>query len=368
MPPVTFFEGRTDATVQNANPNLPNPHGGIEQVVEFFEAAFDFDERESVAIMGAHTLGRARPDNSGFRNPWVHNSHVLDNEFYQDLRDRNWRQQTFTNQDDSQNTQWVHGPDNGRGLMLNPDMALYKDIGTPSAAGVVSCTFDACPAADTASIVDDFALDNALWVQEFTGAWNKMVQTTSDPLSPIPVDLSALPQCPAPDSGTGTGTGMGGRTPQPPQPPPQPQPRPPPPPMGRPPPPPQRPPQGMEGPGPKGRGPQRVQGEAGQRLEAAGEERSPMGQGGEGGKMEGGEKGDVGKMGEGKAQDGVGEEVSAARAGGEGSLDSGQAAVDERVVDRDGNRGPEGAGAERGGEDTSSEKKRKRMVIAASVG
>lgn len=42
--------------------------------------------------VGAHTLGRARRDASGYNRPWVRNEFGLDNAYFVDLRRRNWRQ------------------------------------------------------------------------------------------------------------------------------------------------------------------------------------------------------------------------------------------------------------------------------------
>jgi hypothetical protein len=61
-------------------------HAGV---MEYFANNFDFTPRETVAIMGGHTLGRAVPDNSGFdgRRGWVPDRNELDNAFYRVLLD-----------------------------------------------------------------------------------------------------------------------------------------------------------------------------------------------------------------------------------------------------------------------------------------
>ena len=42
---------------------------------------------------GAHTLGRARRQASGYNGPWVRGGqNDLDNRFYIEMRDRNWVQ------------------------------------------------------------------------------------------------------------------------------------------------------------------------------------------------------------------------------------------------------------------------------------
>jgi len=57
------------------------------ELLRFFEQSFGFDMRQTVAIMGAHTLGRLRRQNSGFdgEKGWVDHQERLDNEYYQAL-------------------------------------------------------------------------------------------------------------------------------------------------------------------------------------------------------------------------------------------------------------------------------------------
>jgi cytochrome c peroxidase len=64
FPPLNIYSGRTDGS--GVRMNLPNPHGGISQVVGFFKQTFNMTVQDSVAIMGAHTLGGASKNNSGF--------------------------------------------------------------------------------------------------------------------------------------------------------------------------------------------------------------------------------------------------------------------------------------------------------------
>mgnify|MGYP001797254358 FL=1 len=59
---------------------------------------FEKNEDKSTDIMfcnitGAHTLGRARRQASGYNGPWVRGGqNDLDNRFYIEMRDRNWVQ------------------------------------------------------------------------------------------------------------------------------------------------------------------------------------------------------------------------------------------------------------------------------------
>ena len=59
---------------------------------------FENHEEKTIDIIfynftGAHTLGRARRQASGYNGPWVRGGqNDLDNRFYIEMRDRNWVQ------------------------------------------------------------------------------------------------------------------------------------------------------------------------------------------------------------------------------------------------------------------------------------
>jgi len=62
-------------------------------VITFFSEQFNINSHETIALMGAHTLGRAREGNSGYEGPWVRGpgaTEILDNRFYTELVDRPW--------------------------------------------------------------------------------------------------------------------------------------------------------------------------------------------------------------------------------------------------------------------------------------
>ncbi len=60
--------------------------------------------------------------------------------------------------------------------MLNADMSLIKDIGNPSELGEVSCG-STCPESSYSRAVEEFAVNNDLWLEKFGDAWNKMIMT-----------------------------------------------------------------------------------------------------------------------------------------------------------------------------------------------
>jgi len=67
--------------------DIPDMNTGTRELFTFFEDEFGFDIEETVAIMGAHTLGRLATENSGVDGPsgWLLNPDDLDNEYYAEL-------------------------------------------------------------------------------------------------------------------------------------------------------------------------------------------------------------------------------------------------------------------------------------------
>ncbi len=49
-----------------------------------------FDDREIVALSGAHALGRCHTDRSGFDGPWSFSPTVMSNDYYRLLMDEKW--------------------------------------------------------------------------------------------------------------------------------------------------------------------------------------------------------------------------------------------------------------------------------------
>ena len=93
-PELFIRYGRKDcATSPNSNNDFgfPDPHRGHAHVMQVFRDGMNMTERQVVALIGAHTLGRTTPQNSGFQGPWAQPQR-LDNGFYRSLVNEDWRQ------------------------------------------------------------------------------------------------------------------------------------------------------------------------------------------------------------------------------------------------------------------------------------
>ncbi|CAH1783712.1 unnamed protein product [Owenia fusiformis] len=194
-PDIQFRIGRQDC---ETSPNtaeirmFPNNggHGTLNDVLDFFDDAFGLDETGSVALLGAHTLGRARSGDSGFNGPWVGNADLLDNAYFRDLLNRNWIQINIAPANEEARWQWIPGnprpPPQGRRrrqaagngpMMLNSDMCLVKHIiVTPT--GQSECNYFSCADSFTIDLVRQYANNNEMWIQDFSTAYTTMIETT----------------------------------------------------------------------------------------------------------------------------------------------------------------------------------------------
>jgi catalase (peroxidase I) len=160
------------------------------EMMEWFahnEAGFgpDMDENKVTALLGAHSLGGASKENSGFEGTWTPGENRLfTHEFYRRLVDP-W---IFTNTIlPNGKFQWetcVFG--NSCDFMLNTDIELIVDIDVNGHVGRtcnpgVSTT--ECPAASTKSLVEQFSRDKAEFFKQFKVAYELMMKAKpkSDP-------------------------------------------------------------------------------------------------------------------------------------------------------------------------------------------
>lgn len=90
-PAVAFRGGRVDDIPENAAPDglLPNSAKGADHLRTVFYR-MGFNDKEIVALSGAHTLGRFHRDRSGFDGPWTHNPLEFDNSYFRLLLNERW--------------------------------------------------------------------------------------------------------------------------------------------------------------------------------------------------------------------------------------------------------------------------------------
>ncbi|KAE8149257.1 class II peroxidase [Aspergillus avenaceus] len=121
-PAIPWRPGRQDKDVAACTPDGRLPDAGKDQrhVRDIFYR-MGFNDQEIVALIGAHALGRAHTDRSGFDGPWNFSPTLFTNEFFRLLVDEKWQQKKWNgpNQFTDKST--------GTLMMLPADMALTKD-------------------------------------------------------------------------------------------------------------------------------------------------------------------------------------------------------------------------------------------------
>ena len=85
-PKIPFRFGRKDATKDECTPDgrLPDGAKRLPHLREIFYR-MGFSDKEIVTLSGAHCLGAAHKDRSGFEGPWTANPKKFDNSYYVEL-------------------------------------------------------------------------------------------------------------------------------------------------------------------------------------------------------------------------------------------------------------------------------------------
>jgi hypothetical protein len=136
---ISFRSGRVD------NPNcaatdkgrFPSAEGDLASVLAIFQQRLGLTQREMVALMGAHSLGRAELAKSGYNGAWTQNQGSLDGQrYYSDLVTQPWTKTPTgaTSPAGAALHQWEHG----REIMLTTDMVLAFTT-TANAANGTRC-------------------------------------------------------------------------------------------------------------------------------------------------------------------------------------------------------------------------------------
>lgn len=126
-PTIPWRAGRVDAIKpEQCTPDgrLPgadagNPKATVQHIRDIFYR-MGFNDREIVALAGAHALGRCHTDRSGYDGPWTRAPTTFSNEYFRLLLNEHW---TIRNWDGPQ--QWQN--DQQDLMMLPADMAFTWD-------------------------------------------------------------------------------------------------------------------------------------------------------------------------------------------------------------------------------------------------
>uniref|UniRef100_A0A6N2N3Z0 L-ascorbate peroxidase n=1 Tax=Salix viminalis TaxID=40686 RepID=A0A6N2N3Z0_SALVM len=83
-PTIDFVPGRKDSLESPEEGRLPDAKQGASHLRDVFYR-MGLSDKDIVALSGAHTLGRAHRDRSGFDGPWTKEPLKFDNSYFQEL-------------------------------------------------------------------------------------------------------------------------------------------------------------------------------------------------------------------------------------------------------------------------------------------
>eukprot|EP00908_Phaeocystis_cordata_P008340 Transcript_18996.p3 GENE.Transcript_18996~~Transcript_18996.p3 ORF type:complete len:257 (+),score=122.60 Transcript_18996:31-771(+) len=154
-PAIPTRFGRVDAassaeSVESEVGRLPDGDKGLDHLREIFYPK-GFDDKDIVALSGAHTVGRCSVDRSGFDGQWTEDSLKFDNTYFKEMLSK----------------QYVLGQAAG-----NPEKPQYEH----KASGTIMLISDLALLEDDAykTHVERYAADQDAYFTDFTAAWVKL--------------------------------------------------------------------------------------------------------------------------------------------------------------------------------------------------
>ncbi|KAI9189269.1 heme peroxidase [Blastocladiella emersonii ATCC 22665] len=152
-PSIPWRSGRSDAPDESACPpqgRLPDASKDQKHVRDVFYR-MGFDDREIVALLGAHALGRCHTDRSGYSGPWTFSPTMLTNDYYKLLLSETWQKKKWDGplQYEDKKTKSL--------MMLPSDMAMLWD-------------------SKFKVYVKEFAADEAVFFDAFASAFGKLLE------------------------------------------------------------------------------------------------------------------------------------------------------------------------------------------------
>lgn len=160
-PMVKTRFGRVDAksskdSVEGQEGRLP-PGDASPQTLRDIFCPKGFNDRDIVALSGAHTVGACHLDRSGFDGPWTETPQTFDVSYFKNLLEKKYSDMT-TSKGEKQG--WN---EETKTMMLVSDLSLLEDE-----------VF--------IQHVKEYAGDNDLWLKDFTAAWIKLQENGCDNL------------------------------------------------------------------------------------------------------------------------------------------------------------------------------------------
>jgi cytochrome c peroxidase len=178
-PEIAWRCGRSDSAKPTTVPDgrLPNADMGskdatAKHIREIFHR-MGFTDREIVALLGAHSVGRCHTDASGYWGPWTYAESTFSNEFFRLLFAEKWREKKTHNGKPWKGPKQYESAD-GKIMMLPADLVMMQD-------------------AEFSKAAKEYAANEELFFKEFAAAFGKLME--------LGVDFKTCPHAAAPSKG-----------------------------------------------------------------------------------------------------------------------------------------------------------------------
>lgn len=158
-PEIPFRLGRSDVQsgqdpTQTPDDRLPNADmGSKDKTTQHVRDVFyrmGFNDRDIVALVGAHAIGRCYPTRSGYSGPWTNAEWTFSNEFFRELIENKWTLKKW-------NGPTQYEDPTGKLMMLPSDIVLIQDP-------------------EFKKYVEMYAKDEDLWFKDFSKAFVKLTE------------------------------------------------------------------------------------------------------------------------------------------------------------------------------------------------
>eukprot|EP00891_Asterochloris_glomerata_P008407 jgi/Astpho2/8407/Aster-01462 len=150
-PHIEWSPGRSDKVDGAACPEdgrLPDASKGAPHIRDVFNR-MGFNDREIVALSGAHALGRCHTDRSGFSGPWTNAPTTFSNLYFTEMLEKKWRKKKW-------NGPLQYEDESGQLMMLPTDLALVWDT-------------------KLRPYVEEYAKDGDKFFTDFAAAYHKLL-------------------------------------------------------------------------------------------------------------------------------------------------------------------------------------------------
>lgn len=161
---------RMDVATCNDVGKVPGLSFGWSETQSLFAATWDYTVTDTVAIMGAHTVGRAFARFNGkVEGGWTLFQSSFDSGYYRRLVGVAWDQRGGIEWRDNQNNILIP---------IDVELGISPSAGCPHfKSNLQAAAGSTCPINQAAvAVVQSFASDQALWWTAFVPAWNKMTE------------------------------------------------------------------------------------------------------------------------------------------------------------------------------------------------